>query len=446
MTASSLLPAPNLMPLLRYRDLAEAMGWLETAFAFEKQIAVSDSDGAVIYGQMSYRGGLLMMGAVRDTDLDKLMCQPDEVGGVETQSCYIVVDDADAHYAKALEAGAEVVLELKSDGLGRRGYSCRDPEGHIWNFGTYNPGRGLTMTVAAPAPATPEPPPAPRRSRKLMSLSAVLLAVGAAGWWFAADIRADLTQRLADVAGQRSAQEAERAYAELVKVRAEKREAEARAKALAANLKTEQERRTATETSSQTASQKLSQEQSARQAAEAAVASLRDALSREQKALDEAIEAKRVSEEKLAVKSAAVEAAAPPSAPPPPAATQEPAQATAPAVPSPTASPAPARASEIETSSMGPANPPAAVPPPATDAAKTAPPEANEGKAEADEDDDAPRAAVKSAKDAAKDARRAAARNNGAKGRTGATKGASRRLPAYATDVQHTWPYNSWSN
>uniref|UniRef100_UPI0025D8B24E VOC family protein n=1 Tax=uncultured Hyphomicrobium sp. TaxID=194373 RepID=UPI0025D8B24E len=182
MTASSTLPAPNLMPLLRYRDLAAAMSWLEQAFEFEKQISVSDSDGAAIYGQMSYRGGLMMMGAVRDTDLDKLMRQPDEVGGVETQSCYLVVDDADAHYARAQGAGAEIVLEIKSDGLGRRGYSCRDPEGHIWNFGTYNPGRGMQMpaaAVAAPAVSTPTPEPAPRRGRKLMGLVA-LLGLGAA--------------------------------------------------------------------------------------------------------------------------------------------------------------------------------------------------------------------------------------------------------------------------
>jgi uncharacterized glyoxalase superfamily protein PhnB len=123
MTASSLLPAPNLMPLMRYRDLAEAMSWLEQAFDFEKQIAVTDSDGDVIYGQMTYRGGLLMLGAIRDTELDKLMRQPDEVGGAETQSCYLVVEDADAHYAQAREAGAEILLDIKSDGLGRRGYS-----------------------------------------------------------------------------------------------------------------------------------------------------------------------------------------------------------------------------------------------------------------------------------------------------------------------------------
>jgi uncharacterized glyoxalase superfamily protein PhnB len=160
MTASSNLPAPNLMPLMRYRDLAEAMSWLEQAFEFEKQVAVSDSDGSLIYGQMTYRGSLMMMGAVRETDLDKLMRQPDEVGNVETQSCYIVVEDADTHFARAQDAGAEIVLELKSDGLGRRGYSCRDPQGHIWNFGTYNPAQGLVSPAAVTPSIVDEAPPA----------------------------------------------------------------------------------------------------------------------------------------------------------------------------------------------------------------------------------------------------------------------------------------------
>jgi uncharacterized glyoxalase superfamily protein PhnB len=49
------------------------------------------------------------------------------------------VDDADAHYARAAAAGAEIVLDIVDEDYGGRGYSCRDPEGHLWNFGTYDP-------------------------------------------------------------------------------------------------------------------------------------------------------------------------------------------------------------------------------------------------------------------------------------------------------------------
>lgn len=303
--ASSPLPAPNLMPLMRYRDLAEAMSWLEQAFGFEKQIAVSDNDGAAIYGQMTYRGSLMMMGAVRDTDLDKLMRQPDEVGDVETQSCYIVVDDADEHYARAIDAGAEIVLEIKSDGLGRRGYSCRDPQGHIWNFGTYNPAKGLAP-VAVVATDTDLPaakPSSTARLRAPLAMAAtLLLAIGAGTWLFADSIKADLAQRFA----QEKTAEAEAAYAELAKVRAEKRAADAKVAELGQRLDATTAGRPAHDgTAAQVekaraekaeAEKALAEAQKARRDAEAEVAALRAELEREREALKSA-SAQRQSEE-----------------------------------------------------------------------------------------------------------------------------------------------------
>jgi uncharacterized glyoxalase superfamily protein PhnB len=31
------------------------------------------------------------------------------------------------------------VFELKTQDYGGRDYTCRDPEGHVWTFGTYDP-------------------------------------------------------------------------------------------------------------------------------------------------------------------------------------------------------------------------------------------------------------------------------------------------------------------
>lgn len=413
MTASSILPAPNLMPLMRYRDLAEAMGWLEQALGFEKQIAVSDSDGDVIYGQMTYRGSLIMMGAVRDTDLDKLMRQPDEVGDVETQSCYLVVEDADAHYARAQEAGAEIVLELKSDGLGRRGYSCRDPQGHIWNFGTYNPAKGLTVAPQAAEAAIEPEPPAPRRSpRLLMSLAGLLLALGGTCWWFTDEIRSDFSKRIVAAAGQHSAQETERAYAELVRVRAEKRKADNAALAAEKALEAERARRLALEAGAGAASDKLAEQEGARRTAEAALATLRQELRRKQDALDDAIEAKRVSEEKLAVKSASADA---------PAQKDEEAVAAA----APARETAQSGASGIETSATRPA---------AEEQGSTA-----DDTAAADNDKDEGRTSR------ARSERWRAPMRIGRKS-SKPVSFAKRRYPLYATDVQHIWPYNSWSH
>jgi uncharacterized glyoxalase superfamily protein PhnB len=82
---------------------------------------------------------MIMLGSVRESEFGILMKQPDEIGGAETQSSYLIVADADAVYAKAKAAGAEIVIEIKDEDYGGRGFSCRDLEGHLWNLGTYDP-------------------------------------------------------------------------------------------------------------------------------------------------------------------------------------------------------------------------------------------------------------------------------------------------------------------
>jgi uncharacterized glyoxalase superfamily protein PhnB len=83
--------------------------------------------------------GSAVRGKAADNAFDRLMKLPGEIGGCETQTAYVVVPDADAHYARAKAAGAEIVIDLKDEDYGGRGYSCRDLEGHLWSFGTYDP-------------------------------------------------------------------------------------------------------------------------------------------------------------------------------------------------------------------------------------------------------------------------------------------------------------------
>ena len=51
----------------------------------------------------------------------------------------MIVDDVDAHYARARDAGAEIVMEPADQDYGGRLYICRDIERHVWNFGSYDP-------------------------------------------------------------------------------------------------------------------------------------------------------------------------------------------------------------------------------------------------------------------------------------------------------------------
>lgn len=131
----------TVIPCLRYRDAPAAIDWLCRTFGFEKQLVVAGDDGTVAHAQLTFGNGMIMLGSVPkvETEFGRLMKQPDEIGGAETQSAYLVVADADALYARAKAAGAEIVIDIKDEDYGGRGFSCRDPEGHLWNFGTYDP-------------------------------------------------------------------------------------------------------------------------------------------------------------------------------------------------------------------------------------------------------------------------------------------------------------------
>ena len=182
-TAKALLTATaatSVVPTLRYRDVPAAVEWLCAAFGFEKHLIVPGAGKPVHYAQLTLGSGMVMLGPVQDSAFDKLMVQPDEIGGAETQICYFFVDDAKAHYARARAAGANIVLDIEDEADGGRGYSCRDPEGHIWNFGTFNPWE--RQSVRGPRGA----PKAKRRRGKLRAAAAgvtwlLLVALVAAG-------------------------------------------------------------------------------------------------------------------------------------------------------------------------------------------------------------------------------------------------------------------------
>jgi uncharacterized glyoxalase superfamily protein PhnB len=130
----------TVIPGLRYRDAPAAIEWLCNVIGFEKQLVVpGDTPDTVLHAQLKLGGGMIMLGSVSDNDFGRLMKQPDEIGGSETQCSYVLVDDADIVYEKARASGAEIVMPIKDEEYGGRAFTCRDPEGHIWAVGTYNP-------------------------------------------------------------------------------------------------------------------------------------------------------------------------------------------------------------------------------------------------------------------------------------------------------------------
>ena len=130
---------PKVIPTLRYDDAPAAIDWLSKAFGFERHMVVEGEGKTIGHAQLSFPGGMIMLGSSSDDDFGKFQKPPKTTGGVCTQSAYIIVDDIDAHYARAKAAGADIRFELEEKVYGGKGYGCVDPEGHVWSFGDYDP-------------------------------------------------------------------------------------------------------------------------------------------------------------------------------------------------------------------------------------------------------------------------------------------------------------------
>ena len=114
--------------------------WLCDAFGFEKKAVYTGANDIVTHAELTFGNGMIMIGSVENQTLSsKNIIQPDEVGGKETQSPYLVVGDCDALYARAKAAGATIVMELREMDYGGKAFGCKDPEGHNWSFGGYDP-------------------------------------------------------------------------------------------------------------------------------------------------------------------------------------------------------------------------------------------------------------------------------------------------------------------
>lgn len=126
------------MPTMRYRDAPAAIVWLRRVLGFSEHMVVPGEDGAIVHAQLTLGDGMIMLGSERDDHHGQLMAVPGP-DGANTQSAYLVVDDVEAVHDRAKAADAPIVEPLQNPEYGGVFFACRDPEGHVWNIGSYDP-------------------------------------------------------------------------------------------------------------------------------------------------------------------------------------------------------------------------------------------------------------------------------------------------------------------
>lgn len=124
----------SIFPTMHYEDAAAALAFLRDTFGFEvvADHRAADDPERVEHAELRWpEGGGVMLGSVQRKE-SAIKDLPPGVGSV-----YVVTTRPDALYERAVAAGAAITHELRDEDYGSRGFTCRDPEGVHWSFGTY---------------------------------------------------------------------------------------------------------------------------------------------------------------------------------------------------------------------------------------------------------------------------------------------------------------------
>ncbi|MDE2836405.1 MAG: VOC family protein [Chloroflexota bacterium] len=135
--ADSAGPKGYVIPGMTYRDAPAAIDWLCDVLGFERRLVVPGENGTIAHAQLTHGNGMVMLGSAFDNP--DAMVVPATPGGTLTQANLVVVSDIETHYERVQAAGANIVMELEEQFYGGSLFAVRDPEGHLWHVGSYDP-------------------------------------------------------------------------------------------------------------------------------------------------------------------------------------------------------------------------------------------------------------------------------------------------------------------
>jgi uncharacterized glyoxalase superfamily protein PhnB len=129
---------PRISSALYYDNASAAIDWLCTAFGFEVRLKIEGDGGRIEHSELVFGDGLVMIGESRKERFPYRK-SPEGMGGANTQSLMVYVDDVEAHCRRARAAGAKITQEPETHDYGEeywtdRGYECVDVGGHHWWF------------------------------------------------------------------------------------------------------------------------------------------------------------------------------------------------------------------------------------------------------------------------------------------------------------------------
>jgi uncharacterized glyoxalase superfamily protein PhnB len=124
----------RLFAFVSYRDAPAALDWLE-ACGFSVVRRVDGDDGRVLHAEARL-GEAVVMVSSNDDDFDDTVL----VDAPSAHGIYLMVEDVDSLYDRAVAAGATPVIPPEYTEWWTRRARVLDLEGLEWTYGSYEPG------------------------------------------------------------------------------------------------------------------------------------------------------------------------------------------------------------------------------------------------------------------------------------------------------------------
>ena len=119
---------PRISPYLLYEDAAAAVEYLQQSFGFQLRRSEVGAAGRAHNELLLGGDGLVMLGQAGEG-----FSSPRTLGVFPPSMIHVYVEDVDAVYQRATEAGAEIT-DLELSPAGDRRFTATDPEGQLWVF------------------------------------------------------------------------------------------------------------------------------------------------------------------------------------------------------------------------------------------------------------------------------------------------------------------------
>jgi PhnB protein len=139
---------PAVTPHLCVDGAAAAIDFYVKAFGATEMGRVAHPDGRIVHAAIQVNGSTIMLND-DFPEFDNGKSQTPKAFGGTPVTIHLTVNDVDAKFAQAVEAGAEVVAPLEDQFWGDRYGMVRDPFGHQWSLG--QPVREVSMEEIAEA-------------------------------------------------------------------------------------------------------------------------------------------------------------------------------------------------------------------------------------------------------------------------------------------------------